>query len=71
MYSGAVAEKISGRWQEEFRNDAGGGGLRLTVTRKGVEVFGWYDGFGGLEGIYLSWAEFDQARERVSRGKPA
>lgn len=42
-------------------------GVRLTVTRFGVEVFGWYDSFVGLEPIALAWSEVDAARAEVNQ----
>ena len=44
-----------------------GSGVQLTITRKGVEVFGWYDHIVGIEGGYLPWEQFDQLRRQVER----
>lgn len=66
-----MAEKVSGRWQETFRpaQSYRGEGMEMIVTRKGVEVLGWYDsGYGGLEPLALTWAEIDAARARVAQG---
>ena len=40
-------------------------GISLVLTRKGVEVRGWYDHFGGIEGGSLTWAEFDELRKSL------
>ena len=40
-------------------------GLDCRVTRKGLEIGGWYDSFVGIEGRFISWEEFDAARSRV------
>ena len=42
-------------------------GVRLTVTRNGVEVFGWYDSFIGLEPVSLTWRELEAARAEVNQ----
>ena len=44
----------------------GDGGVDMTVTRKGLEVGGHYDGgWGGIEGFSISWAELRKARDLV------
>lgn len=42
-------------------------GLKFTITRKGIEVFGWYDTYVGIEGFLFSWDQIDQAREEVNK----
>lgn len=39
--------------------------LALTITRKGIEVTGFYDSFVGLQGIYLTWEQVEETRRRV------
>lgn len=53
-----------------MRTITGGEGVRLTVTRKGIEIVGWYDHFVGMEPIEVPWAELDAMRERVREGRP-
>jgi hypothetical protein len=50
-----------------FRSESwGSSGVDLTVTRKGLEVGGHYDGgYGGIAGFSISWAELERARELV------
>lgn len=68
-----MAEKVSGRWEESFGADIGRigqEGLRLTVTRKGVEVSGAYDsGYGGFETIEVEWHQLFRAKDRVDNGR--
>ena len=68
-----MAEKVAGRWEESFGADLGRigqEGLRLTVTRKGVEVDGAYDGgYGGFESIVVTWRELLDAQRRVLEGR--
>ena len=41
-------------------------GVQVTVTRKGMEIFGWHDHFAGNgEPIVLSWKEIEEARRKV------
>ena len=42
-------------------------GIRVAVTRKGLEVFGWYDSFVGLPGPVITWAVLEDARREVNR----
>ncbi len=45
-----------------------GVGIKLLVTRKGIEVSAWYDGWsGGIEGLSVSWQQIDEAREEVNQ----
>jgi hypothetical protein len=39
--------------------------IALTVTRKGIEVFGHYDEFVGLPGPTLTWEQVEAARAQV------
>lgn len=45
-------------------------GIDLVVTRKGVELGGWYDHFVGVEGGLIPWAELDRLRAEVMPPKP-
>lgn len=45
-------------------------GIDATVTRKGLEIGGWYDGFVGIKGRLIPWAEMDEARRRVESREP-
>jgi len=67
-----MAKKVRGRWQHEFgpfsegfRGNAPSSGVRVTLTRRGVEISGWHDSYVGIEGGFVSWAEFDKARRAV------
>lgn len=42
-------------------------GIKLTVTRRGIEVSGHYDSFIGLEGGEVTWLSLDEMREKVNR----
>jgi hypothetical protein len=64
-----MAEKVAGRWRESRISGTQRDGIELIVTRKGVEVYGSYDGgYGGQEPLHLSWAEVDAMRTRVNEG---
>jgi hypothetical protein len=39
-----------------------GTGIKLRITRRGVEVWGFYDGCVGIEGGFISWEDFDLYR---------
>ena len=42
------------------------GGVRLTVTREGIEVFGWYEGGVGVDDtLVVPWDEVEKARCQV------
>lgn len=43
----------------------GGSGIEVVLTRKGVEITGWYDSMVGLPSGSLTWAEFDRLRAEV------
>lgn len=45
-------------------------GIDLVVTRKGIEVRGFYDSFVGLSGGDLSWEVIDSVRARVEGKTP-
>jgi hypothetical protein len=64
-----MAEKVSGKWQERFDTESVGEGLSLILTRKGIEVHGFYDSMVGIEPLALSWRDFDDARSRVEDGR--
>ena len=40
-------------------------GTELTLTRQGIEVFGWFDQYVGIESWFMSWEEFDREREAL------
>ncbi len=40
-------------------------GVELVLTRDGIECFGFYDTFVGIQGFRMSWAEFDAEREAL------
>lgn len=67
-----MAERVGGRWEESFGADLGRigqEGLRLTVTRKGVEVSGAYDGgWVGFDTLKVDWPQLLQAKARVDSG---
>lgn len=60
------------RREVQFRSPSwGNSGVDLTVTRKGVELGGHYDGgYGGMEGFAITWEELELARAIV-RGRDA
>jgi len=45
-------------------------GIDCTVTRKGIEIGGFFDSFVGIEGRLIPWAEIDEARRRVMSSDP-
>lgn len=65
-----MAEKVSGRWQESVRSGSKASGVEVIVTRRGLEIFGWYDHFVGAgEPLSLTWDELEQMKGRVMRGE--
>jgi hypothetical protein len=40
--------------------------VRMTLTRAGVEIDGWYDTFVGMDTVFVPWDEFDKLRERLA-----
>ncbi len=45
-----------------------GVGIKLLVTRKGIEVSGWYGGWNaGIDKLLVPWQQIDEAREEVSQ----
>lgn len=67
-FAGHREATVTARRREvEIRSPhAGGSGVRLTVTRKGIEVFGWYDGGVGVDDILVvPWDEVEKARRQV------
>lgn len=42
-----------------------GSGMKLTLTRQGVEIHAWYDHYVGIEGGSMTWAEFDAMRAQL------
>ncbi len=43
-------------------------GIKLIVTRKGIEIDAWYDGgYGGMEGLSVSWQQIAEAKEEVNQ----
>ena len=64
-----MARKVSGRWEHELGTEATrNSGIKVTLTRQGIDIFGWYDTFVGIEGKTIPWAEFDAARYAVMNG---
>ena len=45
-------------------------GVDATVTRKGLEIGGFYDSFVGLPGRFIPWSELDAARRKVMSKEP-
>lgn len=65
-------QKLSGRWVvERPAPDASPScGTKLTFTRKGVEVVGWFDHFCGTgDGWSLTWAEIGAIRSALIDGE--
>lgn len=54
---------------EGFRGKHGEG-ISLTVTRKGIEVDGWYDSIVGLPGPTVTWEELLAAKAEVEKPMP-
>ena len=47
-------------------DEKGSSGVKVTVTRKGIEIFGWHDSFvGNGDVIELSWDEIEEGRRKV------
>lgn len=52
------------RREAERRSGDAGGGCKLTVTRKGVEIHAWHGPY-GVEPLDLAWEDVDRMREEV------
>ena len=63
-----MADKQNGRWEECFKKADKFSGIEVTVTRRGLEVFGFYDSMVGLPGPTISWVDLDAARYRIEHG---
>ena len=37
-------------------------GVELVLTKEGIECYGCYDSFVGIQGFRMTWAEFDAER---------
>jgi hypothetical protein len=64
------ATKAHGRWQvEREASDAmASSGTKITFTRKGLEVVGWFDHICATgDGWSLSWKEVDEIRNALRR----
>ena len=61
------------RREESIRFGHEFSGIDFTVTRRGIEVDGFYDSFVGIEGGFIPWEEVDRMRQEVMRvrRKPA
>lgn len=45
-------------------------GIKVTANYKGIEVFGWYDSFVGIDDPkQIPWADVDQARELLNNSR--
>ena len=40
--------------------------LALTITRRGVEISGFYNTFGGMQSFALTWDQLALARQQVN-----
>lgn len=40
-------------------------GVELVLTKHGIECYGFYDSFVGIQGFRMTWDEFDAARREV------
>ena len=59
------------RYESTKQSGDDGNCVRLTVTRKGIEVRGVYDsGWCGLGPLKVSWSELDTMRSEVSKVRP-
>lgn len=48
-----------------FKGDVASG-ITVTITRLGIEVFGWYDHYVGIaDGQLIRWADIDEARRML------
>ena len=47
-----------------------GEGISVVVTRKGIEVDGWYDSIVGLPGPTVTWEELLAAKAEVDQPVP-
>jgi hypothetical protein len=69
-----MAEKRRGRWVHDFVSPTDpawvSSGVELLLTRQGLHLSGWYDSMVGIEERFITWDEFDSARERVMKGRP-
>ncbi len=37
-------------------------GVELVLSKNGIECYGFYDSFVGIQGFRMTWAEFDAER---------
>ena len=58
------------RRQIDLGRDWGFSGIDILVTRKGIEFGGYYDSFVGIEGGFIPWQDFDEARRKVLSKEP-
>lgn len=58
------------RREIDLRVAHGRSGIDCRVTRKGLEIDGWYDSFVGIEGRLIPWDELDDARKYVMSSEP-
>lgn len=59
------------RKEEVYEFGGRSDGVRLVLTRRGIEVSGHYDSIVGIEGGSISWADLDAARAKVNTVEPA
>ena len=52
-------------WDDDRRS-----GIDLTLTRRGIEVGGFYDSMVGLQGGFISWEDVDKHRARLNERIP-
>lgn len=44
-------------------------GVELVLTKGGIECYGFYDSFVGIQGFRMTWAEFDAERAALTKGR--
>jgi hypothetical protein len=60
-----VDHKKNPRETELYPAEGRHSAVRLSLTRHGVVVDGYYDSFVGIEGFFVSWEEFDKLRAQT------
>lgn len=63
----AASKRVKGR-STVFETPGGrGDGLRLEITHRGVEMFGWYDSMVGIAPIDVSLDDLEAALKNARR----
>jgi len=62
---------VAKRKEITIRHGDDNAGVDLTFTRKGLEVFGWFDTYAGIaDGQLIEWATIDGIRKKLEKVTP-